>query len=217
MNISSSAGSSSLNLSGGNKLPTPASSEASAQFASLLTQAKARLENPLGSVSGIGAAGGNASDQNGSIDLSGGISSASNDSFDAFSGVDAMNERVFSAIRSTIEDKLNQLKTQQAARESKVSTTLPEQDVTQLFLMASKVGELYASSESVSYKKTAEKTLTKIILKLSVEAEKGSVVAKEKLQQLVGKIPEGTAPSMLLNSVVEAMMPVADTETALTV
>jgi hypothetical protein len=183
------------------------------EFKAMLAQAKGRLSDPLGtlgtgsSLSGMGATAsqGAAAPADPSQTLASGImgGASTSDDVDSFSGVDAMNQRVFSEIYSTIQTRLDQLKQVQAAKESGVSASkgmIAKSDIDNLYMMASKVAEIYGTSESVEYKKKADKTLVRLITKLAAQAEMGNAYAAQRLHELGGKFSPDSVPGIVLSS-----------------
>jgi len=190
--------------------PTVSPGVSENEFKTMLAEAKGRLENPLGtagrSATLAGSAGGISSitAEDPADVATGGINIGDSGlgETDAFAGVDALNQRIFSEIYSTIQVKLDQLKQGQLIKENSAQVAakgaLPKSDIETLYLMASKVAEIYGTSTSVEYKKKAEKTLVKLITKLSTQAELRNSHAAQRLNELVGKLPPESVPGTVL-------------------
>ncbi len=190
------------------------------EFKSMLAQAKGRLSDPLGalgtgsSLTGMGATASPGASASGdpSQTLASGImdGGSTSDDVDSFSGVDAMNQRVFSEIYSTIQTRLNQLKQVQAAKESGATGSkglIAKSDIDNLFMMAAKVAEIYGTSESVEYKKKADKTLVRLITKLAAQADMGNAYAAQRLHELIGKFSTDSVPGIVLSSYTDEPKP----------
>jgi len=175
-------------------------------FKDLLAEAKGRLTNPFSQTSPLMNISGSdtvaeTNSLSGMIAPGTGATSVGSE----FDQVDAMNNRVFSEIYSTIQNKLAILKQNQAASEVNHATIglLSELDTQNLVLMAKKVAEYYGTSLSADYKKQAEKTLAKIMSKLASQSELGNRVASDGLQSLVGVFKDGTVPQIVLSSFID--------------
>jgi hypothetical protein len=211
-----------MNVSSGDSIsgklkPQPVQPNAPAvsdsEFKSMLAQAKGRLGNPLGtletgsSLSGMGSASspGASAAADPSQTLASGVmgGASTSDDVDSFSGVNSMNQRVFSEIYSTIQTRLDQLKQVQAAKESSSTASkglIAKSDIDNLFMMAAKVAEIYGTSESVEYKKKADKTLIRLITKLAAQADMGNAYAAQRLHELIGKFSADSLPGFVLSS-----------------
>jgi hypothetical protein len=183
-------------------------SNSSEEFKAIFAEAKTRLQDPLGTMSGRSSmlfdpqAPEEESTQisETGFDFSGGTTEES----DPFSGIDSINRRMFSEIYSTIQTRFDQLKQVQAAKESgAVTSQLADVDVDNLTAMTLKVGEYLATSESMTYRRKAEKTLVQLITKLGTEADRGNRYAEKRLNELIGKFPVGSIPETVLASFLE--------------
>ena len=211
-----------MNVSSGDSIsgklkPQPVQPNAPAvsdsEFKSMLAQAKGRLGNPLGtletgsSLSGMGSASspGASAAADPSQTLASGVmgGASTSDDVDSFSGVNSMNQRIFWEIYSTIQTRLDQLKQVQAAKESSSTASkglIAKSDIDNLFMMAAKVAEIYGTSESVEYKKKADKTLIRLITKLAAQADMGNAYAAQRLHELIGKFSADSLPGIVLSS-----------------
>ena len=193
---------------------------ADSEFKAMLAQAKGRLSNPLGTLnagsplSGMGSASssGDSAAPDPSQTLASGVmgGASTSDGVDSFSGVNSMNQRVFSEIYSTIQTRLDQLKQVQAAKESSSTASkglIAKSDIDNLFMMAAKVAEIYGTSESVEYKKKADKTLIRLITKLAAQADMGNAYAAQRLHELIGKFSADSLPGIVLSSYADEPKP----------
>ncbi len=172
--------------------------EAFEKFGELVSQAKSRLENPLRQAEFV-------SNDNDSSEIGFGSGFQSNlgGTDDPFSGVDSMNTRVFASIRDTISQKLAALKTGKSGLNVNGTEGISPSAILELSQMGTKIAELYSASDSLSYKKTAEKTIAKIASKLNSAWVSGDQSALSGLQSIQSNLPEESRPRFLLDLLLE--------------